>query len=61
MDRTKKPVAFIGLGIMGAHVPARLTALVAPRIAQPVRLGLQQGVQRLLHTPSHDPVEVVFD
>jgi hypothetical protein len=31
------------------------------RIAQPVRFGLEQGIQRLLHTPSHDPVEVALD
>jgi hypothetical protein len=46
--------------------PARVSrraslALVALRIAQPIRFGVQQGVQRLLHTPSHDPVEVVLD
>src|SRR5215469_5856840 len=29
--------------------------------AQPVRFGLEQGVQRLLHAPSHDPVEVALD
>jgi hypothetical protein len=38
----------------------RLAALVALRIAQPVRFGLQQRVQRLLHAPSHDLVEVVL-
>src|SRR5262249_6102333 len=44
-----------------AGIPTRLAALVALRIAQLVRFGLQQSVQRLLHAPSHDPVEVVLD
>src|SRR5262245_59947332 len=47
----------LALVVAGARVAARLTALVAPCIAQPLRLG----VRRLLHAPSHDPVEVVLD
>ena len=38
-----------------------LRVFVTLRIAQPVGFSLQQGVQRLLHTSSHDPVEVVLD
>src|SRR5262249_48340795 len=38
-----------------------LAALIALRIAQRVRFGLEQGVQRLLHAPSHDPLEVALD
>ena len=40
-------------GVSVRRVATRLAALVALRIAQPVRLGLQKGVQRLLHAPSH--------
>jgi 3-hydroxyisobutyrate dehydrogenase len=30
MDRTKKPVAFIGLGIMGAHTAGHILAAGHP-------------------------------
>ena len=66
-----RPIAFqpylAGLGLQlalivaRARVPTRLAALIASRIAQPVRFGLEQGVQCLLHAPSHDPVEVALD
>jgi hypothetical protein len=31
------------------------------RIAQPIRLSVQQGVQRLLHAAAHHAVEVALD
>jgi hypothetical protein len=31
------------------------------RIAQPIRLGIEQGVQRFLHGAPHHPVEVALD
>jgi hypothetical protein len=33
----------------------------ALRIAQPIRLGIEQGVQRLLHGAPHHSVEVTLD
>jgi len=36
-------------------------ALIALRIAQPIRLGIEQGVQRLLHGAPHHAVEVAPD
>ena len=32
--------------------------LIALRIAQPISLGIEQGVQRLLYGAPHHPVEV---
>src|SRR5262249_54257003 len=51
----------LALIVARARVPTRLAALVALRIAQSVRFGLKQRVQRLLHPPSYDPVEVALD
>src|SRR5215475_8667140 len=51
----------LALIVARARVPTRLAALIALRIAQPVRFGLEQGVQRLLHAPSYDPLEVALD
>src|SRR5262245_23099572 len=48
-------------GIVVNAKKTRLAAFVTLRIAQSVCFGLQQSVQRLLHAPSHDPVEVVLD
>jgi hypothetical protein len=31
------------------------------RIAQPIRLGIEQGVQRLLHGAPHHSLEVALD
>jgi hypothetical protein len=31
------------------------------RIAQPICLGIEQGVQRFLHGPTHHPIEVALD
>ena len=51
----------LALVVAGPGIPTGFAALVALRIAQPIRLGIQQGVQRLLHAASHHPVEVVLD
>src|SRR5262245_2774576 len=51
----------LALIVARACILTRLAALVALRIAQPVRFGIQQSVQRLLHAPSHHPIEVVLD
>ena len=45
----------------GPGVPEGLRALVAFRIAQPVRLGVQQRIQRLLHAAAHDLPQVILD
>ena len=45
----------------GPRIATRLGALVALRIAQPVRFRVKQRVQRLLDRPAHDPVEMSFD
>ena len=47
--------------VPGGGVPSRLATLVEIGLAQPIRLGLRQRVQRFLHASSHDPVEVVLD
>src|SRR5215831_3822584 len=49
------------LVVSGPGIPTCLAALIALRIAQPIRLGIQQCVQRLLHGTPHDPVEVALD
>src|SRR5215467_3515149 len=51
----------LALIVARARVPTRLAALVALRIAQSVRFGFKQRVQRLLHALSHDPVKVALD
>src|SRR5262249_46376128 len=45
----------------GAGIATRLAALIALRIAQPIRLGIEQSVQRFLHGPPHHPLEVALD
>ena len=45
----------------GPGIGAGFAALVALRVAQPIRLGIKQRVQRLLHAASHHAVEVVLD
>ena len=45
----------------GTRVATGFVALIALRIAQPIRLGVQQSVQRLLHAPSNHAVEVVLN
>ena len=49
------------LVVAGAGIATRLAALIALRIAQPIRLGIEQSVQRFLHGPPHHPVEVALD
>src|SRR5262245_52850646 len=49
------------LVVAGAGIAARGAALIALRIAQPIRLRIEQGVQRLLHGAPHHPVEVALD
>src|SRR5262245_29447684 len=45
------------LVVSGPGIPTRLAALIALRIAQPIRLGIEHCVQRLLHGTPHHPVE----
>ena len=45
----------------GSGVARRFAALVTLRIAKPIRLGIQQRVQCLLHTAPNDTVEVVLN
>src|ERR1700746_1771963 len=42
-------------------IPTGFAALIALRIAQPVRLNVQKRVQCLLHAATHHPVEMAFD
>src|SRR6266480_6369443 len=49
------------LVVPGAGITTRVAALIALRIAQPISLGIEQGVQRLLHGAPHHPVEVALD
>ena len=51
----------LALVVASAGIATGLAALIAPRIAQPVGLGVQQRVQRLLHAAPHHPVEVALD
>src|SRR2546430_7685482 len=46
------------LVVAGAGIATRGAALIALRIAQPIGLGIEQGVQRLLHGASHHSLEV---
>src|SRR5215467_11951851 len=49
------------LVVASAGIATRLAALIPLRIAQPICLGIEQGVQRFLHGPPHHPVEVALD
>src|SRR5215472_982511 len=49
------------LVVAGAGIATCGAALIALRITQPIRLGIEQGVQRLLHGAPHRPVEVALD
>jgi hypothetical protein len=49
------------LVVAGASITTRLAALIALRIAQPIRLGIEQSVQRLLHGAPHHPLEMALD
>jgi hypothetical protein len=49
------------LVVASAGIATRLAALIALRIAQPIRLGIEQSVQCLLHRAPHHPVEVTLD
>src|SRR5262249_40863968 len=49
------------LVVAGAGIATRGAALIAGGVAQPIRLGIEQGVQRLLHGAPHHPVEVALD
>ena len=51
----------LALVVAGSRIATGFAALVALRIAQPIRLGVQQSVQRLLHAPSNHAVEVALD
>jgi hypothetical protein len=42
-------------------IAPRVAALIALRIAQPIRLGIKQGIQRLLHGAPRHPVELALD
>src|SRR5262245_429896 len=43
----------------GALIAPRFCPLIAPCIAQPIRLRFQHGVQRLLDRPPHDPTQML--
>ena len=45
----------------GPRIAPRLGALIALRIAQPVRLGIEKGVQRLLDRAANHPVQMPLD
>ena len=45
----------------GTGVAASLSTLVTLGIAQPIRLGIEQGVQRFVHGATHHPLEVALD
>src|SRR5271169_4106168 len=51
----------LALVVTGPPIATGLAALVTLRIAQPIRLSVQQGVQRLLHAAAHHAVEVALD
>src|SRR5262249_61990791 len=64
--RTPRPsVAGLGLQaalvVAGAGIATPGAALIALRIAQPIRLGIEQGVQRLLHGAPPHSLEVALD
>ena len=49
------------LVVAGAAIATCGAGLIALRIAQPIRLGIEQGVQRLLHGVPHHPLQVALD
>src|SRR5262249_16221686 len=61
LNRTSPALVQAALVGSGSGIPTCLAALIALRIAQPIRLGIQQCVQRLFHGTPHDPVEMAFD
>jgi hypothetical protein len=57
----RRPCRQPALVVAGAGIATRGAALIPLRIAQPIRLGVEQSVQRLLHSAPHHPVEVALD
>jgi hypothetical protein len=57
----RQPWSELALVVTGPPIATGLAALVTLRIAQPICLGIQQGVQRLLHAAAHHAVEVALD
>jgi hypothetical protein len=51
----------LALVVAGPSIATSLAALVALRVAQTIRFGIQQRVQRLLHAAANHPVEVALD
>ena len=51
----------LALVVTGPWIATGLAALVTLRIAQPIRLSIQQGVQCLLHAAANHAVEVALD
>jgi hypothetical protein len=47
--------------VAGAGIATCGAALIPLRIAQPIRLGVEQSVQRFLHGAPHHPLEVALD
>src|SRR5690349_2501094 len=45
----------------GSGIAAGLAALITLRIAQPIRFGIQERVQRLLHRAPDHPIQVILD
>lgn len=55
------PALVRSLRSYGAGIAPGFTPLIALRIAQPIRLGVEQRVQRLLHAAADHPVEMALD
>ena len=49
------------LAVAGAAIATCGAGLVALRIAQPIRLGIEQGVQCFLQGGPHHPLQVALD
>ena len=49
------------LVVAGTHIATGRAAIMALRILQPIRLSVQQCVQRLLRAATNHPVEVALD
>lgn len=58
LARTRVPLALLAAC---PQIPASLGPLVALGVAQPIGLRIEQGVQRLLNSATHDPAQMVLD
>src|SRR5262245_66631007 len=55
LNRTSPAGLQAALVVSGAGIPTRLAELIALRIAQTVRLGIEPFVQSILHGHPHPP------